>query len=479
MSPSEDEKNGDIEHEYERNQQVGSDPESERQAHVSRLARQPSQKEAGQILHLGVRQIKRLVKRYKQHGAAGLISKHRGRKGNNRLKADVKKQALDVLRSKYKGFGPTLAHEKLVEKEKLNLSVENVRKWMIEEELWKPRKAKKLVAHQLRERRSCLGELVQIDGSPHDWFEGRAEECVLLVFMDDATGKLLQLRFVESESFFSYCEAAEGYFQLYGKPLAFYCNKHGIFRVNLPIISKKDALTQFGRAMQELDILLICANTPQAKGRVKRVNQTLQDRLVKEMRLRDISSIADGNAYLPEFIADFNLRFAVEPKSDVDAHRALTAQDDLARILTHQEQRMVSKNLTVQFENVVYQMQTERPSYALRNATVTVCVNLQGQVSLLYKGQALKHSIYHQQAKQAQVVSAKDLNAALQERIPAKPAPNHPWRNQPLFPSQKKSRHVPAARGHVCAAFAPHAEIPRRGVEAWHRSVVKDGKFKR
>jgi len=403
-----------------------------------------SQKEAGAILNLEVRQIKRLVKKYRQHGAGGLISKHRGRKGNNCLKAEVKKKALDLLKSKYKGFGPTLAHEKLVEKEKLKISDESVRQLMIVEALWKPRKVKKVVVHQLRERRACLGELVQIDGSPHDWFEGRAEACVLLVFIDDATGRLLQLRFVEQESFFSYCAAADGYFRQHGKPVAFYNDKHSIFRVNTPSLGQGDALTQFGRAMQELDIQIICANTPQAKGRVERVNQTLQDRLVKEMRLRGISSAADGNAYLPEFITDFNQRFAAEPRSSVNAHRALTAKDDLATILTWQEQRVVSKNLTVQFEKVVYQIQTKRPSYALRNAHVTVCVNAQQQVSILYKGKPLAHTIYHQQAKQSEVILAKDLDVTLKERIYPKPAPDHPWRKMGAF---KNRANVPAPRG--------------------------------
>src|SRR3970040_2403205 len=236
---------------------------------------------------------------------------------------------LNLLKTKYRGFGPTLAHEKLVEKEKLKLSDESVRQLMIAEDLWKPRKVKKVVTHQLRERRACFGELIQIDGSPHDWFEGRAAACVLLVFIDDATGKLVQLRFVESESFFSYAGAAEEYFRRYGKPIAFYSDKPGIFRVNLPSAGSGDALTQFGRAMQELDIQIICANTPQAKGRVERVIQTLQDRLPKELRLRGISNRMAGNAYLPEFIVDFNRRFAVEPRSSVDAHRPLTATDDL------------------------------------------------------------------------------------------------------------------------------------------------------
>jgi transposase len=160
---------------------------------MQRLSKkQLSQQEAGRILSLSTRQIKRLLNAYRRAGAKGLVSKQRGRKSNNCLSTDIKRQALDLLKRKYQGFGPTLAHEKLVEKEKLKLSKESVRQLMMAEQLWKARKAKKVVVHQLRQRRACFGELVQIDGSPHDWFEGRAEACVLLVFIDDATGKLLQ-----------------------------------------------------------------------------------------------------------------------------------------------------------------------------------------------------------------------------------------------------------------------------------------------
>ena len=407
---------------------------------MHRLAeKRMSQKEAGKILQLSTRQIKRLLRAYRQQGATGLVSKQRGRKSNNRLSEDVKKQALNLLKTKYRGFGPTLAHEKLVEREKLKLSDESVRKLMIEEGLWKARKAKKVVVHQLRERRACFGELVQIDGSPHDWFEGRAEPCVLLVFIDDATGKLVQLRFVESESFFSYCEAAEGYFRQSGKPVAFYSDKNSIFRVNQPSVGAHTDLTQFGRALLELDIQIICANTPQAKGRVERVIQTLQDRLPKEMRLRQIDNWAAGNAYLPEFLQEFNQRFAEPPRSSVDAHRPLTAKEDLAHILTWQETRSLSKNLTLQFEKVVYQIQTERPTYALRKAQVTVCLNAQQKVTLLYNGKALPYTIYQQQAKQAKVVPAKQLDLALKEKqLPTRPAPDHPWRKGFATPLSKR-----------------------------------------
>jgi transposase len=418
---------------------------------MQRLSRkQMSQKEAGTILVLSVRQIKRLLRTYREQGAVGLVSKHRGRQGNNRLAEEVKKRALNLLKTKYRGFGPTLAHEKLVEKEKLKLSDESVRQLMIAEDLWKARKARKVVVHQLRERRACFGELVQIDGSPHDWFEGRAAPCVLLVFIDDATGKLVQLRFVESESFFGYCQAAEGYFRRFGKPVAFYSDKNSIFRVNLPSVGSGEALTQFGRAMLELHIEIICANTPQAKGRVERVIQTLQDRLPKEMRLRGIHSQEAGNAYLPEFIQDFNQRFREEPRSDVNAHRPLTAKEDLACILTWQETRSLSKNLTLQFYKTVYQIQTKRPSYALRHAQVTVCLNAQEDITILYNGKALPYTLYKQQAKQADIVSAKQLDLALKPvRPPTKPAPDHPWRQGFATPLSKRGNVTPASTGDI------------------------------
>jgi transposase len=405
--------------------------------------RRMRQKEAAEILSISVRQVKRLLRAYRQFGAQGLISKRRGCTSNHRLAEATKQKALELLMSKYRGFGPTLVHEKLVELEGLKLSDERVRQLMIAEGLWKAKKARKVVVHQMRERRACFGELIQIDGSPHDWFEGRAPECTLLAFIDDATGRLGWLLFVESESFFSYCQAAEGYFTRHGKPGAFYSDKHGIFRVNQPSTGTSDALTQFGRAMQQLDIQIICAHTPQAKGRVERVIQTLQDRLPKELRLRCISSWKAGNAYLPEFMDDFNRRFAVQPRSTHDAHRPLSAQDNLAHILTWQEIRTLSKNLTLQFHKAVYQIQTPRPTYALRHATVSVCLDAQDNVTILYKGNALLYTIFHQQSKQAEIVHAKQIDLALlNQRKAHKPAPDHPWRKGFATPLSK-SRVVP------------------------------------
>lgn len=387
------------------------------------------QKEAAEILGLTVRQVKRLVSKYREQGADGLVSQRRGKASNNQLSAEVKQKGLDLLKGKYRGFGPTLACEKLVEVEGLKISAESTRQIMIAEGLWKARKERKVTVHQMRERRACFGELVQIDGSPHAWFEQRGAVCTLLVAIDDATGKLVGLLFVEQESFHSYAALVQAYFERHGRPVAFYSDKHGVFRVNQPGAGLAEAVTQFGRAMQELKIQILCANSPQAKGRVERANQTLQDRLVKEMRLRGISSMEQGNAYLPEFIADFNTRFSVPARSQHDAHRPLTRLDNLNLILTWQEARIISKNLTIQFKKVVYQIQTDRPSYALRNAQVTVCEDATGLITILYKTKPLKFTVFHKQERQAEIVDTKNLDRVLQNQIePRKPAPDHPWR---------------------------------------------------
>jgi len=384
------------------------------------------QREAARILKITVRHVKRLLRAYRRSGAEGLVSKRRGKPSNNRLKAEVKQQAIDLIYGHYYDFGPTLAHEKLTEKHGLKLSIETVRQLMITEGIWKPKKAKKLVVHQMRERRACLGELVQLDGSPHPWFEERGETCNLLVFIDDATGRLLELYFTPGETTFSYFAATERYLTRYGKPVAFYSDKNSIFKVNIKNALTGSGMTQFGRAMKELDIEIICANTPQAKGRVERIMQVLQDRLVKEMRLRDISNIAAANEYLAEFITDYNARFAVQPRSLHNAHRSLGAKEDLARVFTLQEQRILSKNLTLQYKNVVYQIQTSRPSYAMRKAQVTVCENNQRKIEILYKGQPLAYTVYQKQQRQAEVVSSKAIDHKLKK--PHKPGKDHPWR---------------------------------------------------
>jgi transposase len=384
--------------------------------------------EAARMLGISVRQVKRLFRAFKAHGAAGLVSRRRGKPSNNRLDPGTVQKAIDLIYEHYQDFGPTLAHEKLTEVHGLKLSDESVRQLMVTERLWKSKRAKRPSVHQMRERRACFGELVQIDGSDHDWFEGRALRCTLLVYIDDATGQLLELWFVPDETFFGYCEASRHYFERYGKPVAFYSDKHGIFRVNQPRpLGTTSGLTQFGRAMQELDVEIICANTPQAKGRIERANQTLQDRLVKELRLRGLSDIDSANAFLLEFRQDYNRRFAVVPRSNHDAHRPLLKSENLDIILTDQKVGTLSKNLTIQSNKVIYQVQTNRPGYALRNAQVTVCQNAKGEVTILYKKETLSYTIFQEASRQAEVVDIKTLDRQI--KTPKPPADNHPWRH--------------------------------------------------
>ena len=218
------------------------------------LEKRLTQPAAADLLGLSVRHIKRLARAYRHEGAAALISKRRGQPSNNQLPRHLKAQASGLIRAHYFDFGPTVAHEKVIESHGLTLSRESVRQLMIADGVWQPKRAPSPVIHQMRQRRACCGELVQIDGSPHDWFEGRAPQCTLLVFIDDATGRLMQLLFVEAETTFAYFEALRHYFAQPGKPVALYSDRFGVFRVNMPNPLTGSGLTQFGRAMKELEI---------------------------------------------------------------------------------------------------------------------------------------------------------------------------------------------------------------------------------
>ena len=409
------------------------------------------QRQAAELLSVSVRQVKRLCQAYRTSGAAGLVSKRRGQPSNNRLPEKTINKAQQLLRSRYPDFGPTLATEKLA-LEGVSLSIETVRQLLIGEGLWKAKAVRRPVIHQLRERRARFGELVQIDGSPHDWFEGRAPKCTLLVFVDDATSRLMYLQFVEAETTFNYFAAVRSYITEFGKPLAFYSDKFGVFRVNIPNALSGTGLTQFGRALKELDIELICAHSPQAKGRVERANQTLQDRLTKELRLRGICTMAAANAYLPEFIVGYNQRFAVAPRSTESAHRPLAKGEDLERVLTLCERRTLSKNLTLSYNNVIYQIKTKRAAYTMRGAHVAVRQKSNGELTIEYKQRPLAYTIYcEQEQQQAKVVEAKLLQpaaarAAARPKQKRGPVPS-PWRR---FYFSKNSMQAKERRGELC-----------------------------
>ena len=322
---------------------------------------------------------------------------------------------LAIVRERYADFGPTLAAEKLSELHGLDLGVETLRQWMIGAGIWVRRKDRLKRIHQPRTRRDCLGELVQIDGSEHWWFESRGPQCTLLVYVDDATSRLMHLKLVETESTFDYFQSTREYLEAHGKPIAFYSDKHGIFRVNSTGAVEGDGMTQFGRSLHALNIDILCANTPQAKGRVERANKTLQDRLVKELRLHGVSTIAAGNELLPSFLTDYNTRFGKEPRNPKNLHRPLSAGDDLTDVFTWREERTVSNSLTLQYDKVLFLLEPNKMTRELRRKRVTVVDYPDGRLVIRYRGLDLPYTTFDKlrQVSQATIVENKHLGAVL------------------------------------------------------------------
>lgn len=394
------------------------------------------QKTVANLLELSIRQVQRKIHNFKLHGAESLIHKSRGKTSNNKIPQEKLDRAMELIKEKYYDFAPTLASEKLLENHKIKLSVEKLRQEMIEVGIWKPKRKKKAQVHQLRERRACFGELVQLDGSPHDWFEGRAPRCNLNVAIDDATGKST-FKFSQVETTQDYFKLVEKYFLRCGLPIALYVDKHNIFRVNTPTNldlnkpskNESEGLTQFGRAMKELGVALIFANTPQAKGRVEKVNRTLQDRLVKEMRINHITSIEEANQFLPKFINKFNHRFSVKPRSGVDMHRKLDKRIDLTKILCTKETRVISKNLTFQYNNTIFQIKTKRSAYTLRKTTITLCERYDGTIKVFDSRDKLLEYTTIKKLPNTRATNGKLLNHKLDAILVAQAQTNYQKRN--------------------------------------------------
>lgn len=396
-----------------------------------------SQQEAARRMGISPRQARRLAKHYLAAGLSGLASKKRGSASNHQLDETLRATAIGLIGAHYRDFGPTLANEKLAELHGIRLSVESARQLMMRAGYWKPRRGGTVCAHPMRERRARFGELIQIDGSPHDWFEGRGEYCTLLVFIDDATGKLTQLRFMPTETTLGYMRVLHDHILAHGVPVALYSDKHSIFRINAKE-ADPGAETQFSRAARELGIECIHAHSPQAKGRVERANQTLQDRLVKEMRLAGINDMNTANAWLPGYIAGYNRRFAVKPKDTSDMHLAYPdTSAALVRILSVQVTKTLSKNLSCQQENKLLQVATTGTGLGLRGAKVTVHEHFDGSQEMLWKKRKLAYSVMDKPQRQSPVADGKSVNAQVDKAMARrnaghKPAPNHPWRNRPV-----------------------------------------------
>ena len=392
------------------------------------------QSEAARRLGMGVRQVKRLVRRYRERGAAGLASGRRGRRSNRAFDEAFRRAVLDLVRERYRDFGPTFACEKLADEHGHRLSAETLRGWMIEDGLWEPKARREVREHPSRPRRDCLGDVVQIDGSPHDWFEGRGPSCTLIVYVDDATSRLLATGFFAAETTEAYMRTTRAHLESHGRPVAYYSDRYSVFRVNRR--DREGEATQFARALRTLDVESIHAGSPQAKGRVERANRTLQDRLVKEMRLRGICGMAAGNAYLPAFVADYNRRFGVAPRNPSDAHRAVLHDGrELDLILCEQHARKITRNLSISFEGRTYQVTGQGKGYRMRGAAVTVCKGFDGAVTVLRGGRELAVRLLGEGEEPSPVEDGKSVRqrverakAEQRSRSASKPPPDHPWR---------------------------------------------------
>lgn len=400
---------------------------------------------AAHVLALSERQVRRLLERMRTDGAASIRHKAIGRPSNNRISDGVRDYAVTLVRERYADFGPTLVAEKLAERDGLRVSRETLRSWMVDAGLWLSRKQRRTF-HQPRLRREAYGELVQIDGSEHRWFEDRGPPCSLLVFVDDATGRLMQLRFVRSESTFTYFDALELYLKEHGAPIAFYSDKHTVFRV-----AKKDAkggqgMTQFGRALSELGIEILCANSSQAKGRVERMNRTLQDRLVKELRLAQICDMEAGNAFLPGFMDDYNARFAIVPARSDDLHRPLNlAPERLGEILCKREQRYVGAQLTFSFERKRIMLEETEVTRGLAGRYVETYAYADGRLDVRWKGYSLPYRTFDkdQRVTHAAITENKrlgDVLAYIKERQEQQTKPD-------VKTNSEKNGYVRRARG--------------------------------
>ena len=380
-----------------------------------------TQVEASEILSLSERQIGRIVKRIREEGEEGIQHRSRGRESSRRLPKKMKDRVVALYVQKYQGFGPTLTSEKLHELDGIELSKETVRKWLIEAGHWQ--KARKTRTHrQWRERKSHCGEMLQMDGSHHDWFEGRRAKCVLMGYIDDATGRTF-CRFYEYEGTIPAMDSFKRYMREHGIPLSVYFDKHTTYKSTAePSIEDEingtEPLSEFGRALTELGVKLIHAHSPQAKGRVERLFNTLQDRLVKEMTLRGINTIEEANKLLKSYLSSHNKRFAVKPKEQSDLHRSIPKGLNLDKILCIRTERTLRNDTTIAHNGKLYQIQE-----AVKSKKVLVEERVNGKMLITHNAVHLKYKEISARPEKQQKPSRKHL-----PRKGHAPSADHPWR---------------------------------------------------
>lgn len=383
---------------------------------------------AGEAMGLSERQVRRMVKKIKRRGARGLAHASRGQESPRKMPEEMEARIAEIISSRYPDFSPLHAAEKLAERHRIEVSREKVRQLMISKGLWKRRRFRK-VAHVWRERKHRLGEMVQMDGSHHDWLEGRGPRMVMMGYVDDATGRLYG-RFYDHEGVYPAMDSLRRYIELYGLPLAIYLDKHSTYKTTRQadmdeLLKEKQAETQFERALAELGIQVIHAHSPQAKGRVERTFRTLQDRLVKEMRLAGVKSLEEANRFLDRYLPTFNQRFAREALEPGDLHRRLPKSVNLDDVLCIKGFRTVNEGYVVKWRGRLFVL--EKPSLTLRRQKLTVLERFDGKLSLRFRGRDLGY----RQAQEPKRPAPKPVVVKIRRKPPKyDPPPTHPWRHQ-------------------------------------------------
>lgn len=386
-----------------------------------------------ELLGLSYRQVKRIWARFEKEGDGGVVHRSRGKASNRQPVAAEKERALALYQSEYSDYGPTLAAECLAKDHHLPVAVTTLRRWLSRAGLWQRRRVRKLHRRR-RPRRAQRGELLQMDGSFHDWFEGRRGWAVLMVLIDDATGHV-DARFFENESWDSAAESFRQYLLKHGAPQALYVDRHGIYRADRDptleeLLAERPPETQFGRSLRELGVRLILARSPQAKGRVERMNQTLQDRLVKALRRAGISDLAAANDFLErDFLSEFNQQFTIAPTLPQDGHQPLSATTDLARVLSIQEPRVVQNDWTVRWQNGVLQLLKATAGDLQPGQSVTICEPLTGPVRIFAADRELTWSAARTEPSRPRSPKPKPAGPTGSSQG-QKPAATHPWRGR-------------------------------------------------
>jgi hypothetical protein len=388
--------------------------------------------EAAEQLRLTPRQVRRLKKRFKKDDPESIVHRGRGKESNRKLKQIIVTKIVNLLLTVYVGFGPTFAVEKLWERDKIKIGVETLRTVMIKNNLWKAKARKNNKEHrQWRPRRDRYGSMEQYDGSYHLWFENRADECCLLLAVDDATGKITQAIFDHHEGIMPTFNFWKTYTLEKGKPASIYLDKFSTYKINHKAAEdNKELITQFQRACQDLGIELITAHSPEAKGRVERMFETLQDRLVKELRLQNISDIETANKFLEEkFIPAFNAKFAVVPSKRGDLHRPLTKTDkgNLDSIFSIHSTRIVMNDFTAQFKNKYFQLNQQQPVTVCRKDRILIEEHLDDSIVLKLRGKPLNYTVL---PKRPEKEFKLKISALTTGKPTYKPPADHPWRKQ-------------------------------------------------